>query len=388
MFDLSNYDFKKHNEEVKEVWDSYNKGNPLRVPMIIGTNTRYFIFNDGANPENISFKQYIEDPDVMFECQVRFSDWNRHHILYDQMMGLPEEGETWNVWADFQNFYEAAWFGCPIYYIEGNVPDTRPILDDNHKNMLFEKGIPDPFSGLMAKAKEYYEYFQDKAKTYNYKGIKAKVGGVSGLGTDGPMTVACNIRGATEFCMDLMLDSEYAHKLLSYITEATIRRIQAWRKYLGLEMYPKSWGFADDSISLLSCEMYEEFILPYHKRLCEGLSAPDAVRSIHLCGDASRHFPIIKQELNVYEFDTGFPIDLRQVARELGPKVRINGGPHVEFLRTADPETIKAKVQRIMESGVKNGGRFVLREGNNLAPHTPLENIAAMYEACKQYGRY
>jgi len=35
-----------------------------------------------------------------------------------------------------------------------------------------------------------------------------------------------------------------------------------------------------------------------------------------------------------------------------------------------------------------DGGRFVLREGNNLAPCTPLENIEAMYEAGKLYGRY
>ena len=64
-----------------------------------------------------------------------------------------------------------------MYYIEGNVPDTRPILDDNHKNMLFDKGIPDPFSGIMAKAREYYEYFQTKAEVYSYKGVKVRVGG-------------------------------------------------------------------------------------------------------------------------------------------------------------------------------------------------------------------
>ena len=388
MFDLRNYDFARHNQEVKTVWDTYNLGDPIRVPMIIGTSTRYFIFNNDANPQNITFEQYIKDPNIMFEYQVMFQDWRRHHILCDQMMGVPQEEEGWNVNVDFQNFYEAAWFGCPIYYIEGNVPDTRPILDDAHKNMLFDKGLPDPFSGIMAKSKEYYEYFQEKSKVYNYKGIKARVEGGAGLGTDGPLTVACNIRGATEFCTDLVLDPEYAHKLLAYITEATIRRIQAWRKYLGLETYPKSWGFADDSISLISCDMYKEFILPYHKRLCEGLSAPDARRGIHLCGNASRHFPLIKRELNVYEFDTGFPIDLAQVIKELGPEVRVNGGPSIEFLRTASQEAVIEEVLRIMEGGVKTSKRFVLREGNNLAPYTPLENIAAMYEACKEYGRY
>jgi hypothetical protein len=34
------------------------------------------------------------------------------------------------------------------------------------------------------------------------------------------------------------------------------------------------------------------------------------------------------------------------------------------------------------------GGRFVLREANNLAPCTPVENITAMYEAGKEFGVY
>jgi len=34
------------------------------------------------------------------------------------------------------------------------------------------------------------------------------------------------------------------------------------------------------------------------------------------------------------------------------------------------------------------GGKFILREGNNLAPGTPEENVAAMCAACKKFGRY
>lgn len=33
------------------------------------------------------------------------------------------------------------------------------------------------------------------------------------------------------------------------------------------------------------------------------------------------------------------------------------------------------------------GGQFVLREGNNLAPGTPLENTEALYHAGRQFGR-
>jgi uroporphyrinogen-III decarboxylase len=36
---------------------------------------------------------------------------------------------------------------------------------------------------------------------------------------------------------------------------------------------------------------------------------------------------------------------------------------------------------------VLDGGKFILREGNNLAPHTPLENTEAMYYAGREFGQ-
>jgi uroporphyrinogen-III decarboxylase len=40
---------------------------------------------------------------------------------------------------------------------------------------------------------------------------------------------------------------------------------------------------------------------------------------------------------------------------------------------------------RILASGSCVGGRFVLREGNNFAPHTPRANLSAMYEAARTW---
>ena len=53
---------------------------------------------------------------------------------------------------------------------------------------------------------------------------------------------------------------------------------------------------------------------------------------------------------------------------------------------TANPAAVREEVRRILTSGVLAGGRFVLREGNNLAPHTPLENTEAMYRAGREFG--
>jgi uroporphyrinogen-III decarboxylase len=140
-------------------------------------------------------------------------------------------------------------------------------------------------------------------------------------------------------------------------------------------------------VVLLSTEQYREYVYPYHKRIADEFSDGGRI-GVHLCGDATRHFRFLRDALHVYSFDTGFPVDHGRLRRELGPEVEIYGGPTVMLLRSGPAETVAAEVRRICELGVMDGGKLVLIAANNMAPHTPLEHVAAMYEAAKEYGRY
>ncbi len=110
--------------------------------------------------------------------------------------------------------------------------------------------------------------------------------------------------------------------------------------------------------------------------------------SIHLCGNATHHFKFLKDNLNVYSFDTGFPVDFEKIRRKLGPDVQISGGPTIMLVKDGPLEAIAEEVKRICQSGIMEGGRFVLIAANNLAPGTPIENIETLYEAGKTYGVY
>ena len=78
-------------------------------------------------------------------------------------MGMPDE---WTVHISGGNFHHSAWYGCNIHYSNVDSPDTKKILTEDNKNMFFEKGIPDPFSGIYGKFKEKYEYMNVKIKRY------------------------------------------------------------------------------------------------------------------------------------------------------------------------------------------------------------------------------
>jgi uroporphyrinogen-III decarboxylase len=380
-------DFSQHNAEAQAVWDAYRAGHPIRVPVVIGTNTRFFLVNEELNPgQKITFQDYSEDPEVMVDFQLRASAWRANHIapLCDDPAGLPE---VFHVRVDLQNYYEAAHLGAPIHFRDGQVPDTVPILAGDRKHLLFDRGLPDPLTGgVFGRAHEFHAAIQawiDGGLTYLDRPV---VLDPFGLGTDGPLTVATNLRGY-EFYMDFYDDPDYAHQLLDFVTQAAIRRIQAHRAFFGQPPRAEDWGFADDSLALISTDLYRSFVLPYHRRMKEELAAADRI-GVHLCGDATRHFKTLRDELGAYRFDTGFPVDFTALRQELGPEVEILGGPSVMVLQAESPEGVEAETQRILQSGILEGGHFILREGNNLAPHTPLDNLAAMYRAARRWGGF
>ncbi len=379
-------DFREHNRAVRELWDSYQKGTHTSVPMITGVSDRFYVLNPVTNPKNISFYEYSNDPDLMFDMQCAFSEYARFHIPGDHEMGIPEEG--WNVNVDFQNYYEAAWYGCEVRFPDGEVPYAVPLLKDNNKNLLFEKGIPDPFGGFMAKAREYYDRFRERMKSAEILGQKITSLGAWFTGTDGPFTMACELRGADNVCIDLYEDPDYYHQLMEYLTESIIQRMKAWRKYTGQPEITKAFGFADDSIMLLSEEMYREYVLPYHKKMAHALSTMEERGGVHLCGDATRHFKTLRDELKIYSFDTGFPVDHKAVCEELGEEVTIQGGPRAQLIHQGTPEEIEAESKRILEAVKPVSRRFIFRDGNDIPPYTPLKNIQALYDACLKYGGY
>lgn len=388
-------DFERHNEEVRKVWAAFHERKPYRVPVTVAGSITNLFCNPEVNDTGYTFEDFFTNPQVQIEAELAFQNWVKHHWLFDQEMGLPKNG--WHVGVNFQNSYEAGWFGCPLQYLDNSVPDALPIFQ-TEKTLLYETEPPDPLrGGILKRAMEFFDYMQDHCPKMEYKGLPVFApGSIPGEGTDGPFTIACKLRGLTECCIDMYEDPEYFHALMSFVTENTIRRMKAirqWRWSRAPESGDKDkfkvphWGFADDSVAMLSVAQYKEFVLPYHKHLVDEFSDGTPI-SIHLCGDATHLFPFLKEHLNVHAFDTGFPVDFGDIRERLGDEVQISGGPSIMILQHDSPDDVRNEVKRILHSGIMKGGRFVLREANNLAPRTRVENLVAMYQAAKEFGRY
>ncbi len=382
--------YEEHNKRSKEIWDAYNQGEPIRVPVTVYADSRNWLFEKEENTRAITMPEYLQSPDTMAYVQLRTREWVRLNMLTDDGVGYPKEEEGWPLIVDFQNFLEPAWFGGEVEYT--SEPHCRPFLNDDNKEEIFEKGLPHPFSGINQRVIEYYEHFL-RLKTNGFAYQKIPIGHISMpynmTGTDGPFTICCGLRGAVGIIDDMLDHPDYAHSLMGFVTDAIIARIKAVRTYLGEPEVTDYCGIADDSIVLLSPDMYREFVLPYHKKIYNSLSNAHAYRSIHLCGDAQRFFATIQAELGVMDFDTGFPIDFNRLYDELSPQTKINGGVEVSLLLNGSHTDVYDRAVNILKSGVmEKSKRFVLREANSLSPGTPIKNVNMLYAADMDAGHY
>jgi uroporphyrinogen-III decarboxylase len=336
------------------------------------------------NPWGYSWQDYFENPDARWTVDLAFQKWARLNVPQDAEMGLPKQ--EWNgISVNYQNCDEAAWFGCPFYYPQDDMPFVHPILSGDRRK-LYDQEPPVPLKGgIMTRAMEHYQYLEDKRKRIDFEGVPVGKSSIFGAGTDGPLTVACNLRGASELAQDFYEDPQYVHDLFGFITDAIIARMKAVMDFLGLPHPVQQWGFADDSIELISTKMYKEFVLPYHKRLLDEFSL-GGPNSIHLCGRVQRHLKFLRDELNIKTFDLGFPTDMARARDELGEDVTLIGNIAPHLLKHGPEQSIRAQTQALCQSGALRGGRVILHDGNNCAPGTPIRHFKAMYETGRQYG--
>jgi uroporphyrinogen-III decarboxylase len=373
--------------EKRAVWDAYAAGRPKRVPVMLQTNNRVFVLDGTYNRDGLRYEQIFADAEALLLAQLRWQYLlrRRHHLFCDYPTELPE---TWEVGVHFQNVYEAWHFGCALRFEPDEIPDTRPLLSTDRKRAIFDVDIDKPLEREPFKRGiELTHRMRALAAGKTFCGRPINVLPYAQLGTDGPLTGAINLRGPA-ILTDLRRDPDYVRQLFALHVQAALNRRRALLAYWGLPE-PETIDLADDSCALVSTSLYEQHVLPHHRAWYDALDPQRRkVRAMHLCGDATRHFPTIVRQLGVSSFDTGFPVAFGPLRAALGPQVEIFGGVEVPLLVNGTPAQVYDRARAILQSGVTTGARFVLREGNNLPPRVPWANLAAMYRAGLEFGRY
>jgi len=375
------------NEEKQAVWAAYNAGKPTRIPLTWSVNARVLLLDPALNSEGVTFEQYFSDPQTTLSIHARFGEYCAEFFSQssDIVDTLPD---VWVCHADIQNCADPMFFGAEITYAEGQVPGIEPFLSiDDIDDFLARDFTSDLANNpLIRRQRLYREALEKAAKDFSYLGRRARVEHFL-PSYDGPLTTCMSVFG-TDILLFMAEEPEKAKRLFWKMTRDLHARNRYLRLQAGLpETVDEKW-WADDSIQLISTDTYRSLLLDCHEWYVEAMTGgnPAAKICCHLCGDATRHFKLILDNIRTTLFDTGFPVNFGELRRELGPEVGIMGGPHVALLQNGTAQQCFDETRRILTSGVCEGGRFILSEGNNLPPCCPKENLQAAYAACLEYG--
>jgi uroporphyrinogen decarboxylase len=132
--------------------------------------------------------------------------------------------------------------------------------------------------------------------------------------------------------------------------------------------------------------------MEYENCLCRQIHKAGAFVVYHNCGDAQRIMHLYNDlEIDAWGYLTGAPygdVDLDDALRVIRPNLALRGNiDQVEFLRTAAPKAVKAKVRDLLAKA-KPRGNWILSTTDFPAEGEPYENLHAFVEAGREGGAY
>ncbi|MGD0111040.1 MAG: uroporphyrinogen decarboxylase family protein [Armatimonadota bacterium] len=140
-------------------------------------------------------------------------------------------------------------------------------------------------------------------------------------------------------------------------------------------------------------EMMRKIAFPAVKKAIEMATAAGIPTHIHSCGPEKELVKIMAEETSLTIID---PLetppmgdcDLAELKRLYGDRIVLKGNLHTTdvMLRGTVDEVIRASKKAIDDAAA--GGRYVLSTGDQCGRDTPDENISAMIETARTYGRY
>lgn len=338
----------------------FSGSKPDRVPVIP------FAMSYSARVAGISLKDYYLNPEKSFEAQRRAAAMIGYDggptYGYASVGGwefggevlLPEEGSA---------CYSPTVLKCPIQTHE----DVQRLR------------IPDP------KAAGCYPLMMEFARICRANGLSAPFQ----AGT--PFTFAGNATGPERLMLWMLEAPNIVHMLLEKVTDFLIAAAEWFVGEFGGARCAASASSTIDSNMLISPEQFRTFSLPYICKLHERVLQM-GVRSffVHLCGDHSKNLPIWRDvplgQPGVVTL--GSQVDIAYARQVLGDKCILAGNIDTGALLAEKPEAIVELCRQAIEKGKDSPRGFILMASCELAPGTPIENVMAMIEAARRYGRY
>lgn len=283
-----------------------------------------------------------------------------HRVLVEANLRCAEEFGFDQVSSISDPYRETAGFGAPIEFRRDGVPIClKPPLEDDPNLALLPR--PDPMAAPRMRDRI------DAVRAY-----KERVGDrYSILGwVEGPAAEAPDLRGVSNFFMDLIDDPDYTRQLMMRCVETAIEFGHAQ-----IAAGADTIGIGDAVASQVSAKVYESLILPLERQLVAALHEKGAYVRLHICGNITHLLPGIAT-LGIDILDVDHFVNLAAARRILGPRVVLAGNVDpVTCVMDGPPDVIRASVARCHAEA---GDPFMVCAGCEIPAPTPPAHLCAL----------
>jgi MtaA/CmuA family methyltransferase len=293
-----------------------------------------------------------------------------HRSLVDAQLATAERFGFDHVSVISDPAREAADCGAAIQFFENQPPaidETAALLADKSRLTSLKK--PDPLGGGRM-----------HDRVLGVARFRDKVGGQLAIEgwIEGPCAEAADLRGINHLMLDFFDDPPFVRDLFEFILDMELAFARA-QVEAGIDIM----GVGDAAASLVGPRIYEQMVLPYEKRLVDGLHELGTKVRLHICGNTNRILAGMGT-LGCDLVDLDSMVPLAQARAAMGPGQTLDGNIHpVKVLRDGTPEDVRAAVRQCYQEAEP---RYLIAAGCEVPRDTPSANVQALV-SCASFSR-
>ena len=204
---------------------------------------------------------------------------------------------------------------------------------------------------------------------------------------------AMYLRGVEQILLDLALRPEIANCLFRRIAAFYLEYVQRTLEAAGggIDIFMMGDDFGTQNGPLLSAEMWRRFLRPGFQAFVSLARRYGCKVAHHTCGSVKPLIPDLIEcgldILNPLQPDAR-DMDPRELKRLFGRDLCFHGAISIQrALPFGTPDDVRAEVRERVQA-LAPGGGFILCTAHNIQADTPIDNVGALFDACRTLGRY
>ncbi len=327
--------------------------------------------------------------EAYIDCAKHFDIDTMHHAYYMDIFPAPPGSEP--EYEQFIVYRDKGRIVTQTSHMGDGKRVWRPTVDVYHVDNPPTHNVPPEKVGLPSTPTRYEPVEGAKPVLKGEEGLKHIVEllgdqGLTGISAAGTLALA-NPEEIFRYYDNPDKHEQWAAERV----EAVERRFE---RILALKVRPDFLAVGGSgTLVFQTVEIFRQLAFPAVKRAIELATAHGFPTHVHSCGPERALIKIFAEETNLTVID---PLeqppmgdcDLGEMKRLYGDKIVLKGNLHTtrDMLHGSAADVAAASRKAIDQAG--HGGRFILSTGDQCGRDTPDENLRAMVETARTYGRY